>query len=104
MPSKGFRPCQTCLRVQCSCPPEEPQKSLHEFVDELAKPTRRATKAVTEGEKLARYGEQHLCVGCIHALVCEVGRHTAELFTQSWLVVIADCSNYVSMEDEENEV
>lgn len=94
MPSKGFHPCQKCLRVQCSCPPEEPQQT---------QPPSPWTHPETVGEKHSRYGDQHLCVGCIHALVCEVGRHTAELFTQAWLVVIADCSNYVSME-EENEV
>jgi hypothetical protein len=69
----------------------------------LEKPIRLASQAATQGEKHARYSEQHLCCGCAHLAVCEVGRHTADLFAQDWLVSVADCSNYIALEDEDEE-
>lgn len=54
----------------------------------------RPSQAEGKGEMVRRYGEQHLCVGCNHVEVCEVGRHTSELFRDGWYVVISDCNTF----------
>ena len=54
----------------------------------------RPSQAESKGEMIRRYQEQHRCIGCVHVEVCEVGRHTAELFGGGWYVVISDCNSF----------
>ena len=64
-----------------------------------------ASNADNLGEALSRYGETHLCVGCAHATVCEVGRLTASMAMASnrILVTVADCTEYVEYQEIEYE-
>ena len=54
----------------------------------------RPSQAENKGEMVRRYSEQHLCIGCGHVEVCEVGRHTSELFRDGWYVVISVCNTF----------
>lgn len=48
----------------------------------------------SRGEMIRRYTEQHRCVSCQHNEVCEMGRHTSEMFREGWYVVVSDCNNF----------
>ena len=80
--------CHTCKRVGCICPPEE----------DTPTPITKVERPQTKG----RYEDNHLCFGCGHAPVCEVGRHTAELYARGWLVTIADCNQFDAFGEEES--
>lgn len=56
----------------------------------------RPSQAEGRGEMVRRYTEQHLCIGCEHVEVCEMGRHTAEMFREGWFAVISDCNFHES--------
>ena len=56
----------------------------------------RPSTAESRGEMIRRYQEQHLCIGCNHVEVCEMGRHTAEMFREGWFVVLRDCNFHES--------
>lgn len=78
-----FEVCGVCHRAQCSCPPQSP-----------ASPDQPATKR----EQRTAYEDGHKCIGCIHAGVCEVGRHTAELYVAGWEIRIDDCSEFIDLQ------
>ena len=71
-------------------PPSDPEEASADNDADDGRPS----QASGRGEMIRRYQEQHLCVGCAHVEVCEVGRHTAELFGGGWFVVISDCNSH----------
>jgi len=91
MASQGFYPCQKCRRIACCCLPESPP-------DPEVQP-----KPATKREAHQEYAEAHTCVSCIHSQVCEVGRHTAELYLSGWQVTISDCTQFLGLDDVEGE-
>ncbi len=95
---KGF--CPRCQRVACSCPEEEFTPTP---ITKVERPIRKASDARTVGERQARYQDQHLCMGCNHSGVCEVGRHTSELFMKGWLVSIGDCDQFEEYKEDDSD-
>lgn len=85
-----MKTCPDCNRVACSCPPVQPAK---EVITSPHTPT-------TKREAKLLYEQKHKCVSCVHAQVCEVGRHTAELYVQGWQIVIGDCSHFVELTED----
>lgn len=84
--------CPDCNRVSCACPPKPPADP-----NITTAPQTPTTKR--EARKL--YEDAHQCFTCIHTQVCEVGRHTAELFVAGWQITISDCSQFFPYEDGE---